>query len=134
MRYCILVSHGNFADGMHDALNMMTDPERKDILSLGLLHGMSVGDFREKFSELVSDITPEDEILLFGDIIAATPLSTAVNVLMEKGLADQTEAIGGMNFPMIMSAALADEKTPIAQIAADIMEEASEQIRRIPMK
>ena len=130
MRYLILVSHGTFAPGLHNALGMMAGADRPDIRSTSLLDGMDVDTFRGNFAELVADITPEDEILLTADIIGGSPLTTALDVLTEKGLLANTVAIGGMGLPLGLTAAFSDEDTPLSQVAEEIMEEARGQIRR----
>ena len=129
MRYLILVSHGTFAPGLHNAVGMMAGADRKDIRSTSLLDGMDVDTYRKAFAELVADVTTEDEILLFADIIGGSPLTTAMEVLTEKGLAEKTAAIGGMNLPLVLTAAFADANTPLAQVAAEIMEEGRGQLK-----
>ena len=103
MRYLILVSHGTFAPGLHNALGMMAGSDREDIRSTSLLDGMDVDTFRANFAELVGDITPEDEIILTADIIGGSPLTTALDVLTEKGLLGKTLAIGGMTLPLVLT-------------------------------
>lgn len=129
MRYLILVSHGTFAPGLHNAVGMMAGAGRKDIRSTSLLDGMDVDTYRKAFAELVADITAEDEILLFADIIGGSPLTTAMEVLTEKGLLANTAAIGGMNLPLVLTAAFADADAPLAQVAAEIMEEGRSQLK-----
>lgn len=129
MRYLILVSHGTFAPGLHNAVGMMAGAGRKDIRSTSLLDGMDVDTYRKAFAELVADITAEDEILLFADIIGGSPLTTAMEVLTEKSLVANTAAIGGMNLPLVLTAAFADADAPLAQVAAEIMEEGRGQLK-----
>lgn len=129
MRYLVLVSHGTFAPGLHNAVGMMAGADRKDIRSTSLLDGMDVDTYRKAFAELVADITAEDEILLFADIIGGSPLTTAMEVLTEKGLVANTAAIGGMNLPLVLTAAFADADAPLAQVAAEIMEEGRNQLK-----
>lgn len=129
MRYLILVSHGTFAPGLHNAVGMMAGAGRRDIRSTSLLDGMDVDTYRKAFAELVADITTEDEILLFADIIGGSPLTTAMEVLTEKGLAERTAAIGGMNLPLVLTAAFADADAPLAQVAAEITEEGRGQLK-----
>ena len=116
MRYLILVSHGTFAPGLHNALGMMAGSDREDIRSTSLLDGMDVDTFRANFTELVGDITAEDEIILTADIIGGSPLTTALDVLTEKGLLGKTLAIGGMNLPLVLTAAFADADTPLEEL------------------
>lgn len=133
MRYLILVSHGTFAPGLHNALGMMAGSDREDIRSTSLLDGMDVDTFRANFAELVGDITAEDEIILTADIIGGSPLTTALDVLTEKGLLARTLAIGGMNLPLVLTAAFADADTPLDELEAEITGEAKDQIKRFAL-
>lgn len=133
MRYLILVSHGTFAPGLHNALGMMAGSDREDIRSTSLLDGMDVDTFRANFAELVGDITPEDEIILTADIIGGSPLTTALDVLTEKGLLGKTLAIGGMNLPLVLTAAFADADTPLDELEAELTGEAQDQIKRFDL-
>ena len=133
MRYLILVSHGTFAPGLHNALGMMAGSDREDIRSTSLLDGMDVDTFRANFAELVQDITAEDEIILTADIIGGSPLTTALDVLTEKGLLGKTLAIGGMNLPLVLTAAFADAETSLDELEAEITGEAKDQIKRFAL-
>ena len=133
MRYLILVSHGTFAPGLHNAIGMMAGSDREDIRSTSLLDGMDVDTFRANFAELVGDITPEDEIILTADIIGGSPLTTALDVLTEKGLLGKTLAIGGMNLPLVLTAAFADADTPLDELEAELTGEAKDQIKRFAL-
>lgn len=133
MRYLILVSHGTFAPGLHNALGMMVGSDREDIRSTSLLDGMDVDTFRANFAELVGDITAEDEIILTADIIGGSPLTTALDVLTEKGLLGKTLAIGGMNLPLVLTAAFADAETPLEELEQELTGEAKDQIKRFDL-
>ena len=133
MRYLILVSHGTFAPGLHNALGMMAGSDREDIRSTSLLDGMDVDTFRANFTELVGDITAEDEIILTADIIGGSPLTNAVEILTEKGLLEHTVAIGGMNLPLVLTAVFADEDESLQDVAREAMEESAQQIRQFTM-
>lgn len=133
MRYLILVSHGTFAPGLHNALGMMAGSDREDIRSTSLLDGMDVDTFRANFAELVKDITAKDEIILTADIIGGSPLTTALDVLTEKGLLGKTLAIGGMNLPLVLTAAFADADTPLEELEQELIGEAKDQIKRFDL-
>ena len=133
MRYLLLVSHGTFEPGLHNALGMMAGSDREDIRSTSLLDGMDVDTFRANFTELVGDITAEDEIILTADIIGGSPLTTALDVLTEKGLLGKTLAIGGMNLPLVLTAAFADADTPLEELEQELTGEAKDQIKRFDL-
>ena len=86
MKYVVLVSHGTFAPGLHSVLKMLAGGEREDVISVGLEDGMSADEFAEKFSNAISKITVDDEIILLGDIVGGSPLTNAIEQVSNKGL------------------------------------------------
>ena len=106
MRYVLLVSHGEFAPGLHKAIEMLAGSNREDVLSTSLKNGMGADEFADNVREILKDSTDEDEIALFADIVGGSPLTTAANVIAEKGLLDRTVMVGGMNLPLVLSTIL----------------------------
>lgn len=121
MRYVILVSHGKFANGLNDALSMLTG-NREDILSVGLENGKSVDEFVALFTEKVKDISTDDEVILLGDIIGGSPLTNATNVLVNKGI--KTVILGGMNLPLALTTVLMKDTVSLDEIADQVLEQA----------
>ena len=108
MKYVILVSHGTFAQGLHNALGMLVGVKKDEILSTGLLDGMSMEIFEKNFISIVKDIGTEDRIILLSDIIGGSPMTAALNILNKKGFS-KISAFGGMNLAMGMAAVLEDD-------------------------
>ena len=108
MKHVILVSHGTFAPGLHNALNMLAGAKKEELKSTSLLDGMGIDIFESNFITLVKDITENDKIVLLADIIGGSPMTTALNVLTENGLLKNTVAFGGMNLSMGLTAVLED--------------------------
>ncbi len=106
MRYVLLVSHGEFAPGLHKAIEMLAGSAREDVLSTSLKNGMGADEFADNVREVLKDLTEEDEIAMFADIVGGSPLTTAANVIAEKGLLDRTVMVGGMNLPLVLSTIL----------------------------
>lgn len=52
MKYLVLVSHGQFADGLKDALSMLAG-ERDDVLSAGLKNGKVLMNSLKNFHMLL---------------------------------------------------------------------------------
>lgn len=121
MKYVILVSHGKFANGLNDALSMLTG-NREDILSVGLENGKSVDEFVALFTEKVKDISNDDEVILLGDIIGGSPLTNATNVLVNKGI--KTVILGGMNLPLALTTVLMKDTVSLDEIADQVLEQA----------
>ena len=114
MKYVVLVSHGEFAKGLANALAMLAG-EKKEVIAVGLENGKTADEFAEVFKEAVSPITAEDEIILLGDLIGGSPLTTALNVINEKGLTNNTVVLGGMNLPLALTTVLMKDKEMLPQ-------------------
>lgn len=105
MKYVIMVSHGEFAPGLHSAVKMMTG-ERDDVLSTSLRDGMSADEFAENFRKLTEPLTGDDQVILLADILSGSPFTNALAVLDEKGMLPNTLVIAGMNMPLAITAVL----------------------------
>jgi PTS system N-acetylgalactosamine-specific IIA component len=129
MKYVVLVSHGEFAPGLHKAVNMLAGEEREDVLSTSLTNGMGADEFAEKVKSVLSVVGPEDEIILFADIVGGSPLATTANVLMEMDLLGRTRMIGGMNLPLLLTCVLSKDDEETAELIDELIEGAKEQIK-----
>ena len=119
MRYVILVSHGMFANGMHDAVKMLSGNESDEIRSIGLLRDMGADEFAVEFRKILPEMGPDDDLILFADIVGGSPLSTAANVIAEEGLLGKTLMIGGMNLPLVLTGVLSKDVSVAAEADAD---------------
>lgn len=128
MKYIVLVSHGTFAPGLHNALSMIVGGGREDIRSTSLENGMGADVYAENVRKCIYGITPDDEILLLGDLIGGSPLTTASNVIAEAGLLSKTVIIGGMNLPLALNAALMKDALELHELAAAVLPEAKDGI------
>ena len=129
MKYVVLVSHGEFAPGLHKAVDMLAGEEREDVLSTSLKNGMGADEFAEKVKSVLSVVGPEDEIILFADIVGGSPLATTANVLMEMDLLGRTRMIGGMNLPLVLTCVLSKDDEETAELIDELIEGAKEQIK-----
>mgnify|MGYP001106450853 CR=1 FL=1 len=109
MRYVVMVSHGDFAPGLHSAVQMMTG-KRDDVLSTSLRDGMGTDEFSDNFTALISGFTEEDEVILLADILSGSPFTNALRILDEKGFTPRTLVIAGMNMPLAITAVLMNDK------------------------
>ncbi len=106
MKYVVMVSHGEFAPGLHSAVKMMTG-DRDDVLSTSLKADMSADEFAENFRELVKDLKAgEDQVILLADILSGSPFTNALSVLDEKGMLEDSLVIAAMNMPLAITAVL----------------------------
>ncbi len=121
MKYLVMVSHGKLADGLHNALGMLVGKDRTDIRSAGLEDGMGADVYEENLRKLLADVRPDDQVVLLGDLIGGSPLTTAIGVISDMGLLPATVIIGGMNLPAALNAALNKDDTSLADMAATVL-------------
>ncbi len=127
MRYLLLVAHGEFAPGLHSALNML-EGERDDVFDIPFHDGMTQDDFKAQIQQVIAPITSGDEVLVLADLMGGSPLTGLMEALdAHCGLAN-VRAVGGMNLPMAISACEAEDMS-LDEAAASIQSEAAEQIR-----
>ncbi len=122
MFYIILVSHGEFAQGLHSALRMILG-DRETVLSVSLKDGMGSDVYTDAVEKLLAPITKKDRIVLLADILGGSPLTMAMNVIARKGMLAQTKAFGGMNLPMALTAALGGETCETSALADMLLAE-----------
>ncbi len=120
----ILVSHGLFAQGIHDAVKMLSGNESDEIRSIGLLRDMGADEFAAEFRKILPELGPDDEIIMFADIVGGSPLSTAANVIAEEGLLGKTLMIGGMNLPLVLTGVLSKDDMTFDEIREEIISDA----------
>lgn len=114
-----------FANGIHDAVKMLSGNESDEIRSIGLLRDMGADEFAVEFRKILPELGLEDEIIMFADIVGGSPLSTAANVIAEEGLLDKTLMIGGMNLPLVLTGVLSKDDMTFDEIKTELLEDAA---------
>ncbi len=130
--YVLLVSHGQFAEGLHDTLGMFAG-NCEGVMSIGLRKGESVERFRPRVQELLSQLGTSDELLVLADLIGGSPLTTVLDVLQEKELLAHTVVLGGMNLAMALNAVLGKDQG-IQEMKQTILQEASASISELTLE
>ena len=123
MKYVVLVSHGEFAEGLANALSMLAG-QRDDVIAVGLKDGKTADEFAGIFEDAIQNIQSEDEVILLGDLIGGSPLTTAMNVIAEKGLTQQCAVIGGMNLPLALTTVLMKDAFDKEALIEQVLQEA----------
>lgn len=129
MKYVLLVSHGMFAPGLHSALDMLAGGGREDILSVSLENGMGSDVYMDNLRKCLAVVKPDDEILLFGDLVGGSPLTNAANVISQMGLMERTVMIGGMNLPLALSAVLTKDDMDLKDLPGMLIPEARDELK-----
>ncbi len=134
MKYILLVSHGMMAPGLHNALGMLAGEDREDILSTSLKNGMGADEFAENVRKCVSAVKEDDELLVFADLIGGSPLTTTADVLASEGILDRTTMVGGMNLPLVLSAAVTKDTMETREMIDMLIPESREMLQEFTIE
>lgn len=96
MEKLILVSHGEFCEGIKASVEMILGPQ-DNIFTVSLLEEDSPQDLEEKFKEYIDK---DDTIVTFVDILGGTPANVITKLIMQ---GESFELYAGMNLPMLIS-------------------------------
>ena len=81
------------------------------------------------FRKILPEMGPDDDLILFADIVGGSPLSTAANVIAEEGLLGKTLMIGGMNLPLVLTGVLSKDDMSFDEIRTEILGDAAEGLK-----
>lgn len=95
MKQLVLISHGQFCEGLKQSTEMIMGPQ-DHIHTVSLLPEEGPAEFQEKFLKLVENF---DDYLVFSDLLGGTPCNTVSRLIME---GRDIELYAGMNMPMVI--------------------------------
>ncbi|MFT4028317.1 MAG: hypothetical protein QM675_00440 [Protaetiibacter sp.] len=124
----MLVSHGDLAVGMRDAVRMLAGGHGQLLVATLRAGGGGSERYRSELREVLAGIGSGDELLVFADLYGGSPLTIALEVLAELGLLRLTRALGGMNLPMVLTAALLADAMTVDELLAEVRTAAREGI------
>lgn len=102
----VLISHGNFAEGLLDAAEMITG-EAEKIACIGLQPMDDVDQLVDRIQDAVDQVNDGDGVLLLVDLFGASPFNAGGRLFLEKK--DHLELVTGMNLPMLVELLVARE-------------------------
>ena len=133
MKYLILVSHGKFSEGLRDALGMFVGDNMDSIQAIGLQPGEDTQILATRFKKLVSQLDANAELVVLGDIMGGSPLTTITNVLNLEGKLEKSIILGGVNFPMALNAAILIDSLSQQDLGTAIMKEAVSAVKQFSL-
>lgn len=97
----VLVSHGTMCIGMKDSFEMIAG-NNPNIHCVSLNEG--IHEFKNNFLNLMDQICPNEQVLIFSDIQGGTPFNEVYAYYLENP--NSLRLIAGMNLPMLIEVAL----------------------------
>ena len=95
----MIVSHGEMANGLVDAMQMITGSQEQ-VAAISLQESDSPEDLSGRIDEMLPSIDDGDGVLIMVDLFGATPFNASLRLYLE--LNRKIEIVTGANLPMLM--------------------------------
>ena len=119
----ILMTHGNFAEGILNSASMILG-EIPDVYTICIQPEMGPGQIKEEFLAIANTVKDGEHLTVMVDIVSGTPCN--VSVQMSEQFENYT-VLSGLNLAMLIQFIM-DEDAPSQQIRAeDALSEARRQ-------
>lgn len=118
----IVTGHGNFASGMLSALELIAG-EQEHIHGVDFPESFSTEELKEKLQEMIE--SSGNQVLIAADLAGGSPYHIAVT-LMSEFTEKKIRVVAGVNLPMILSGAFAENDVDLDEFVKTILDEGKE--------
>ena len=125
----VLVSHGKLADGMIDAMQMITG-EQKAVRAIGLLETEDVEGLMDKILQAVNEVDSGEGVLIMVDLFGASPFNASARLALtypDRSL----EVVTGVNLPMLVELVVQREGMSLNEAVELVLQVAPDSVRRL---
>ena len=125
----LLVTHGDFAEGIKNSTELIVGKSEK-FSTLGLYHGDSIDDFNKKVLDHIINLDDGNGVLVFSDLYCATPFNSTV---INNGLLKEHDykSISGVNLPMLIEALTCRDSMNLEDLAEYVMDIGKDGIKEL---
>jgi len=125
----LVISHGGLAEGLLDAMQMITGPQEK-VLALGLQESEAPEDLIERIREAVETLDDGDGVLIMVDLYGATPFNSSSRLFLESQ--KKIEVITGVNLPMLVEIVISREGQTLPDLLEQAFQSGQTGIQKLP--
>lgn len=125
----LVISHGALAEGLLDAMQMITGPQEK-VLALGLQESEAPEDLIERIREDVEALDDGDGVLIMVDLYGATPFNSGSRFFLESR--KKIEVITGVNLPMLVEIVISREGQTLPDLLEQAFQSGQTGIQKLP--
>lgn len=126
MLHILLTSHGGFAEGLIQSVEMLIgEQENLEAVTFGVDMGMDELD--EIFRSKIVDVSNENQYLIFCDIKGGTPFNVVSRYSFKN---DNVAVIYGMNLPILITALMESQNGDVRlqELTASLQEQMGDMI------
>ncbi|MFT8556958.1 MAG: PTS fructose transporter subunit IIA [Liquorilactobacillus hordei] len=129
MKYLLLVSHGDFSNGLKQTLSMFAGETINSVIAVGLKPDETSTTLEHHFETILEKLPTDAQFIVLADIIGGSPLTTVCNTLNKYNKLQDSFIIGGMNFSMALTALMSKDIMDEEELKAKIMSESKGAIK-----
>jgi PTS system mannose-specific IIA component len=96
----VLVCHGKMAEGLIDALQLITG-EQKAVRGVGLFETEGPEDLMSKIQTAMDEVDGGDGVLILVDLFGASPFNASARLALSSP-EKKVEVVTGLNLPMLV--------------------------------
>jgi PTS system mannose-specific IIA component len=120
----VVIAHGRLAAALVDAATSIAGP-LPGVRALALSPGEGPAAFRATLEEAVAALDQGKGVVVLVDLVGGTPANCSLS-LLEQG---RVEVVAGVNLPMLLRLAIAQERAADAKsLAAELVEHGSKNV------
>ncbi|HUH97710.1 MAG TPA: PTS sugar transporter subunit IIA [Anaerolineales bacterium] len=125
----VLVCHGKMADGLMDAMQMITG-EQAGVRGIGLMETESVEDLTAKIRSAVEEVDSGEGVLILVDLFGASPFNASAGLILASPKRTW-ELVTGLNLPMLVELVVQRQGLSLPQAVDLVLKAGPEGIRRL---
>ena len=125
----VLVSHGKLAEGLVDAMQMITG-EQEAVRAIGLLEKEDVECLMEKVSQAIQEVDSGEGALILVDLFGASPFNASARLVLSL-TGRSLEVVTGMNLPMVVELAVQRDGLSLEEAVSLVLKVGPEGVRRL---
>ena len=116
----IVGTHGHFAEGIVQSCEMIFG-KREHLKAVTLVPGEGPDDVYAKYEAAIKELGNPDRVLILNDLLGGTPYNQASRLVAEN---ENYGIVAGVNLPMLMSMAGAQDDDDDSKTTIQLMEQA----------
>jgi PTS system mannose-specific IIA component len=110
----LVITHGEFADGLVDAMQLIIGPQ-EGIQTLSLKETDAIDLLGERVQTAVNELDMGEGVLVLVDLLGASPFNISARLSMEN---KNVEVVTGVNLPMLLETAMQRQEMSLREVAA----------------
>ena len=118
----LILTHGKFADGLKNSVEMIMG-QNDSFYTMGLYEGEDFSEFKEKVLEYIIQLDTGEGVLALVDLFGASPYNSVMFNYQEfRKLDKNVKLLTGVNLPMVIAALNARNYMNLENLSEEVMQ------------